>query len=123
LHRTLSLITETGKRVGVSIVPSTPVSAICEVLSIVDIVLVMTVNPGFGGQKMIPQTLRKVETLRALREEGKFRYQIEVDGGINPETAVAARKAGAEILVSGSAFFSSESPGAEVMRLKGYKVV
>ena len=123
LDRTLTAIRERGKLSGVSIVPSSSVSLITEILRLTDIVLVMTVNPGFGGQKMIPETLRKVQALKTIRGEEKLRYKIAVDGGINAETASLARSAGADILVSGSSFFASADPKGEVMALKGYKVV
>lgn len=104
-HRSLQRIRELGKKAGIAIVPSTPVSAIGELLPFADYVLVMTVNPGFGGQTLIPQCLDKVRLLTKLREEGRHAYRIAVDGGVNPETAVSVRSAGADVLVTGSAFF------------------
>jgi len=119
LHRVLSAIRALGKRPGVSIVPSTPVEALAEVLPIVDVVLVMTVNPGFGGQEMIGRCLRKVERLRYLKEREGYGYLIEVDGGINRGTIRSALDAGAELIVAGSALFSSPDPKAEVAFLRG----
>ncbi|MCQ2611442.1 MAG: ribulose-phosphate 3-epimerase [Treponema sp.] len=95
-----------GKKAGISIKPKTPVSAIEHLLKKVDIVLVMTVEPGFGGQALIPECLDKVTQLCALRENLGADYKISVDGGINEKTIDAAIKAGSDILVSGSAFFS-----------------
>ena len=119
LHRVLSAIRALGKRPGVSIVPSTPVEALAEVLPIVDVVLVMTVNPGFDGQEMIGRCLRKVERLRYLKEREGYGYLIEVDGGINRGTIRSALDAGAELIVAGSALFSSPDPKAEVAFLRG----
>ncbi len=119
VHRTLSVIRELGKHPGISLVPSTTVDALSEILDLVDIVLVMTVNPGFGGQKMIPACLRKVESLRNLKEKQGFGYLIEVDGGINRETVRQAIDAGAEVIVAGSAVFESPDPRAEIKALRG----
>ncbi len=118
-HRVTQLIRDRGCRPGVAIVPSTPVSAIEELLPFVDLVLVMTVNPGFGGQQLIPETLRKVEQLVALQRDRGYRFRISVDGGINAETAGAARRAGATVLVSGSAFFTADDPGSYMATLAG----
>jgi len=123
LHRSLSAIKDLGKRAGVSLVPSSPVVSIEEILYMVDLVLVMTVNPGFGGQSLIPKALEKVRTLADLREREGYSYKISVDGGVNRGTAEKIRQAGADILVSGSSFFSSKFPEEEVLFLKGYKVV
>jgi len=109
-HRLLTAIRERGKKSGISIVPSTPVSAIVESLPFVDLVLVMSVNPGFGGQSFISQTMGKVKALMALRTEKKLRFLISVDGGINENTVEAASSAGADVLVTGNAFFKSENP-------------
>ena len=85
-HRLIQQIKEQGKKAGISIVPSTPVDALKEILPFVDLVLVMTVNPGFGGQTLIPECLAKIEQLVALRNEKSYTYQISVDGGINSKT-------------------------------------
>lgn len=114
LHRLLGSIRDLGVGAGVAVVPSTPVSSLMEVLSMVDLVVVMTVNPGFGGQKLIPATLEKVRRLAEIRREGNLAYRISVDGGINGDTAAAARNAGADVLVMGSAFFSAQEPHALV---------
>jgi ribulose-phosphate 3-epimerase len=103
LDRSLQTIKALGKKAGVAICPATPESAIEHVLERLDLILVMTVNPGFGGQKFIPATLEKIRRLRALCAGRPI--PIEVDGGINAETAAAAVAAGADVLVAGSAIF------------------
>jgi ribulose-phosphate 3-epimerase len=122
-HRVLQAIHERGKNAGISIVPSTPVSAITPLLPFVELVLVMTVNPGFGGQPVIPECFDKVRELGALREplrrEGRGDFLISVDGGINESTASTAREAGADVLVAGSAFFNAPDKQVLVRRLKG----
>jgi ribulose-phosphate 3-epimerase len=105
LNRSLHLIKSHGCRAGVVINPATPVETLSEVLEIVDYVLVMSVNPGFGGQKFIPATLGKVRKLAEIRAERGYGYQIEIDGGIALETVAEAVRAGAEILVAGNAVF------------------
>ncbi len=97
-----------GKKAGVAICPSTPVSAIEHLLPLVDLVLVMTVNPGWGGQKLIPYTLDKVRKLADIQREKNYSYQISVDGGINNETLALVLEAGTDIVVSGSSFFKGE---------------
>jgi ribulose-phosphate 3-epimerase len=105
LHRTLQLIKSLGKKAGVSLNPATPVSAVETVLDMVDLVLVMTVNPGFGGQDFIATQLDKVRTLRARIDGGRRAIDLEVDGGITPETARQAVAVGADVLVAGTASF------------------
>ena len=106
VHRLIQQIHELGKKAGVAIVPSTPVSAISEILEYADIILVMTVNPGFGGQKLIPSCIEKVKELILLREQKGYSFKISVDGGINNETLGLALDAGVDIFVSGSSFFN-----------------
>jgi ribulose-phosphate 3-epimerase len=118
VHRTLTQIREMGIKAGISIVPSTPAAMLSEILCEVDLILVMTVNPGFGGQKLIPQTLKKVSQLAESREKGNYGYLIEVDGGINRETCRLAVEAGADVLVAGSAIFDSKNPEKEINALK-----
>jgi ribulose-phosphate 3-epimerase len=116
LHRVLHLIKEQGVKAGVAINPGTPVSAIEQVLEEVDLVLVMTVNPGFGGQAFIPTTVRKIAEIRKLQQErGIPHLHIEVDGGITAETAPIVVEAGADVLVAGSAVFG-RSDRAEAIR-------
>lgn len=106
VHRVIQQIHELGKKAGVAIVPSTPVSAISEILEYADIILVMTVNPGFGGQKLILSCIEKVKELVLLREQKGYSFKISVDGGINNETLGLALDAGVDIFVSGSSFFN-----------------
>ena len=107
-HRLITEIRSAGMKPGVSLVPSTPVHLLDEVLPFVDLVLVMTVNPGFGGQTMIPHCLKKIEKLCDYREKYGYRYLISVDGGINAETLPAVCNVGADVVVSGSSFFSGD---------------
>ena len=118
-QRVLAEIRRRGRKAGISIVPATPVEALSEVLDDVDLVLVMTVNPGFGGQQLIPRTLRKVEELARARAARKLGFLIEVDGGINRDTARSAVEAGADVIVAGSALFEAEDPAREVALLRG----
>ena len=105
-HRIIQQSHELGKKAGVSIVPSTPISSIKEILECADIILVMTVNPGYGGQKLIPSCLKKVSELKKLREENNYNYLISVDGGVNNDTLQSVIDAGADVIVSGSSFFN-----------------
>ena len=117
LHRTVSLVKDQGKQIGVAINPATPMSAIEEVLPLLDIVLVMTVNPGFGGQPFIPAALDKVRRLRRIIEEQGYATRIEVDGGIKADqTAQDSVRAGASILVAGTAIFNAQESVAESMQ-------
>ena len=117
LNRTLHLIKSHDCRAGVVINPATPVDMLSEVLDIVDYVLVMSVNPGFGGQKFIPRTLGKIRHLAKLRAERHLGFRIEVDGGIALDTIGAAVQAGAEILVAGNAVFVRGDSGHNVQQL------
>ena len=105
-HRIVQQIHSLGKKAGISIVPSTPVSAILPILSFVDLVLVMTVNPGFGGQALIPECLEKVKELNVYRKEKGLNFMISVDGGVSEKTASVVIESGVDVAVSGSAFFS-----------------
>ena len=108
LHRTLQIIKSHGIKAGVSLNPATPVSALDCVLNEVDLVLVMSVNPGFGGQKFIPQTLEKIKQLDAIRKDHGYTYRIEIDGGVSLENVEMIRDAGCDIFVAGSAVFGAE---------------
>jgi ribulose-phosphate 3-epimerase len=119
IHRIITLIRDQGKKPGISIVPSTPVSVLEEILPLVDLVLVMTVNPGFGGQALIPLCLEKVRKLGRIREERGLSFLVSVDGGINADTGAAARAAGADVMVTGEAFFRAADKKAFVSSLKG----
>ena len=108
LHRTIQNIRSHGVKAGVSINPATPVCMIEEVLSDVDMVLVMSVNPGFGGQKLIPYTVEKVRALKKMIDERGLKTDIEVDGGVNLENVTEVMDAGANIIVAGSAVFKGD---------------
>ena len=118
IHRALQLIKAAGAKAGVVINPGTSVSAIEAVLGQVDQVLVMTVNPGFGGQAFIPATLDKVRQLADLRQKQGYSYLIEVDGGVNDKTAADCLAAGADILVAGSYVFGHSNPAQAIQTLK-----
>lgn len=118
LHRILDAIRKMGIRSGVSVNPSTHESVLEYVIDKVDQILVMTVNPGYGGQKFIPGMVEKIRKLRALIAQSGYSIDIEVDGGINEETVGTVVEAGANVLVAGSAFFQSKDPGAFVQALK-----
>jgi ribulose-phosphate 3-epimerase len=110
LNRTLNLIKDHGCSAGVVINPATPVETLSEVLDLVHHVLVMTVNPGFGGQKFIPATLHKIRKLAEIRAERSYAFRIEVDGGVGMTTVAEIVRAGAEILVAGNAVFGKGDP-------------
>ncbi len=110
LDRSLNLVKNHGCQAGVVINPATPVEMLSEVLDIVDYVLVMSVNPGFGAQPFIPNSLHKLSKLRSLREERRLNFRIEVDGGVALDTVGRVVQAGAEILVAGNAVFSHGDP-------------
>ena len=114
LDRVLTMIREHGCKAGAVINPATPVATLSEVLGKVDHVLVMSVNPGFGGQAFIPESLKKVRQLRDLRERENYNFRIEVDGGISPENIGDVVRAGAEILVAGTSVFRTADPAAAV---------
>ena len=118
IHRALQMIKNKGVKAEAVINPGTPVLAIEPVLDMVDQVLVMTVNPGFGGQKFLPSTLEKIAQLRAVRDELGYDFDIQVDGGINDETVVAAYEAGANVFVAGSYVYDKVDPAAKIARLK-----
>jgi ribulose-phosphate 3-epimerase len=117
LDRTLELIKHHNRRAGVVINPATPVETLSEVLDIVDYVLVMSVNPGFGGQKFIRNSLKKMSRLETIREQRGLNFRIEVDGGVSLETVSDVVRAGAEILVAGSAVFGSGNPKEHAQKL------
>jgi len=117
LHRTLDHIRSHGAQAGVVINPATPVQTLEEVLDMVDHVLVMSVNPGFGGQKFIPSTLDKVRKLVMMRQARRGNFRIEMDGGIAPDTITGAVRAGVEILVAGNAVFGKGSPRENAQQL------
>ena len=118
LHRTLTAIRAAGARPGVVLNPATPLSAIEEALQFVDYVLVMSVNPGFGGQKFIPQILDKVKRLRRLIDERQLNVRIEIDGGVDRNNIETVVEAGAEIIVAGSAVFGTGDAENAVKELR-----
>lgn len=107
LHRTVQHIKSLGVRAGVSINPATPVSALDAIIEDVDLVLIMSVNPGFGGQKFIPSSLKKIEELKELKEKRNPKLEIEIDGGITAENIRAVTDAGVELVVAGSTVFGT----------------
>jgi ribulose-phosphate 3-epimerase len=117
LNRTLRLIRDHGALAGVVINPATPVETLSEVLDIVDYVLVMSVNPGFGGQKFIPGAVHKIRRLAELRAQRGLSYRIEVDGGVALDTVTRVVRAGAEILVAGNAVFGKGDPKENAQKL------
>lgn len=119
LDRLLNHIRETaGCKAGVSLNPATPLSQIEEVLGLVDLVLVMSVNPGFGGQKFIESTLSKIERLNEIRDASKANFLIEVDGGVNASNIARLRKAGTDVFVAGSAVFAQQDRAKAIQELR-----
>lgn len=118
VHRTLSLIRAKGKKAGIALNPGTPLSVLDYILPGVDLVLIMAVNPGFGGQEFIPETLQKIADVRRMADEKKYTLEISVDGGVTDRTAPDILKAGANILVSGSYLFKHASMYEGVTSLK-----
>ena len=119
LHRTIQQIHDEGMKAGVTLNPATPVSVLEDIICDVDLVLLMSVNPGFGGQKFIENTINKTKRLRKLIDESGSKALIEIDGGVNGETAPRLREAGADVLVSGSYVFGAKDPIATIRSLKG----
>ncbi|MCL2271058.1 MAG: ribulose-phosphate 3-epimerase, partial [Treponema sp.] len=118
-HRLLKAIRDMGIKAGISIVPSTPAVMLNELLPYTDMILVMTVNPGFGGQELIPECLEKVRYLAEERKKRDLSYLISVDGGIHEKTAAVAIEAGADVLITGSAFFTAPDKAAFVRKMRG----
>jgi len=114
LHRAVSIIKNAGKMAGVSIVPSTSVSSVREMLPYIDLLLVMSVNPGFGGQKFIPETLKKVKLLKDIRNKERYNYKIEIDGGITRNNCRQVIDAGVNVIVAGTTIFNAEDPVKEI---------
>ncbi len=118
LHRTVQEIHDAGMKAGVTLNPATPVCMLEDILGDVDMVLLMSVNPGFGGQKFIENTIRKVQRLRRMIDEGGYHTLIEVDGGVQNETAPRLVKAGVDVLVSGSYVFKASNPEQTIRDLR-----
>lgn len=117
-HRTLSSIRAAGAQAGIAVNPATPLSALDEAIKFADYVLVMSVNPGFGGQEFIPNSLDKVRRLRKMLDERGLKTRIEIDGGINSDNVAEVAGAGAEIIVSGSAIFGAPDPAVALRELR-----
>ena len=117
-HRTLSAIRAAGAQAGIAVNPATPLSALDEALKFADYVLLMSVNPGFGGQEFIPESLDKVRRLRKMIDERGLKARIEIDGGIDAENIAEVASAGAEIIVSGSAIFGAPDPAVALRELR-----
>ena len=118
LHRNIQQIKSLGMKAGVAINPHTPVSALSDVLHEIDLVCMMSVNPGFGGQKFILYTMEKIKQLRKMINEKGLNVKIEIDGGVSVENASEIVKAGADVLVAGNAVFKSDDPKAAIKTLK-----
>ncbi|HTK27184.1 MAG TPA: ribulose-phosphate 3-epimerase [Pyrinomonadaceae bacterium] len=117
LHRTLTAIREAGARAGVAINPATPLAALEEAIHFADFILLMSVNPGFGGQKFIPTSLDKLRRLRQMIDSRELKTRIEIDGGIDSENILRVVESGAEIIVAGSAVYGKEDPIEAVKEL------
>lgn len=120
INRTLQKIKELGCKAGISIVPSTPVSMLEHVLPFVDLILVMSVNPGYGGQSLIDDTISKVQKLVKIRKTNNLDFLISIDGGVNRNTSEKVISSGVDVFVTGSAFFGSDNPKEELKLIKGY---
>ncbi len=119
LHRTVHYIKSLGVKAGVVLNPATPVSAIDHIIEDIDMVLLMSVNPGFGGQKFIPSVLSKISAVKEMAESKGLNIEIEVDGGVNEETAKQCMEAGATVLVAGSAIYNQTDRAKAIAALKG----
>lgn len=118
LDRIINLIKENGAKAGVSINPSTPIESLFPILHLTDLILIMSVNPGFGGQKFLDYTLEKVRSLKQLKTEKDYNFQIELDGGVNAENIVEIKNAGCDIIVAGTAVFKNENITETTTKLK-----
>jgi len=118
LHRNIEQIKHLGMKAGVALNPHTPVQLLCDVIQYIDVVLIMSVNPGFGGQQFIPHTIDKIRALKHLIKEKNAHTLIEVDGGVTVENAAALVHSGADVLVAGNTVFKSKDPKATIAALK-----
>ncbi|MCF6269761.1 MAG: ribulose-phosphate 3-epimerase [Melioribacteraceae bacterium] len=118
LHRTISRIKELGAKAGVVLNPATPVNTLDDILEFVDYILVMSVNPGFGGQSFIESSLKKIEELKKIREDKNLNYEIEIDGGVTSKNIEKISKAGCDIFVAGSSIFGEDNISAASTELK-----
>jgi ribulose-phosphate 3-epimerase len=120
LHRNIQQIKSLGMKAGVAVNPHTPISVLTEIISEIDLVCLMSVNPGFGGQKFIPQTIQKIKELRELIQDKNASTLIEIDGGVTIENAPSIIQAGADVLVAGNTVFKSADPIATIAQLKSF---
>lgn len=120
LHRNIQQIKSLGMKAGVAVNPHTPISVLTEIISDIDLVCLMSVNPGFGGQKFIPQTIMKIKELRELIQDKNASTLIEIDGGVTIENAPSIIQAGADVLVAGNTVFKSADPTATIAQLKSF---
>jgi len=118
LHRNIQQIKGLGMQAGVALNPHTPVESLKDVLADIDMVLIMSVNPGFGGQSFIPHTLNKIKQLRAMIDEQSLKVKIEIDGGVTLDNAASILAAGADVLVAGNTVFKSVNPAETISKLK-----
>lgn len=118
LNRTVNRIKELGCKAGVVVNPATPIAAVNDIAEYINLLLIMTVNPGFGGQKFIPNSIRRIEEAVKLRRELNANFLIEIDGGVNTSTIVDAQKAGVDVFVAGSAIFAADNITAATAELK-----
>ena len=118
LNRTINRIKELGCKAGVVVNPATPINRIFDIAEYIDLLLIMTVNPGFGGQKFITNSIRRIEEAVSLRKKFNSNFLIEIDGGVNKETIVEAKKAGVDVFVAGSAIFHADNVTAATAELK-----
>jgi ribulose-phosphate 3-epimerase len=119
LHRTIQNIKSFGVKAGVVLNPATPVESIQHIISDIDMVLLMSVNPGFGGQKFIPEVLLKIRKVKEMAEQKGIEIEIEIDGGVNSETAKQCIEAGADVLVAGSAIYNEEDYALAISLIRG----
>lgn len=123
LHRTIQQIKATGAKAGVALNPHTPVSVLSEIINDIDLVCMMSVNPGFGGQKFIPNTYKKISELAAMIKSNNASVLIEIDGGVNQDNAKSLLDAGATVLVAGNFVFASSDPKGTITKLKNVRNV
>jgi ribulose-phosphate 3-epimerase len=119
LHRTIQQIKSVGVKAGVVLNPATPVESIQHIIGDIDMVLLMSVNPGFGGQKFIPEVLPKIRKVKEMAEKKGIELEIEIDGGVNPETAKQCIEAGANVLVAGSAIYNEKDRARAISLIRG----
>lgn len=110
IHRVIQLIKDQGVKAGIAVNPGTPIESMIHILGVIDLVLVMTVNPGYGGQSFIPEMLKKIKKAKEIKDREGYTYEIQVDGGIGEQTAKQCKEAGATVFVAGSYIYNAEDP-------------